>query len=183
MRTALVLGILLAFGLSSWASDEPVIEGWEEAVGMWKAEKKGAHGIGQGANALRWSGEAEESIEIEFSMVVSKWDGKLARAGLVWAADETGSHKNLRYMAVIVPDGKLLVKGEGQEGLPRRSFSCVVKKGRTIRFRARITKKGIEAIVGRTKANMAMPTTQIGHVLLYAYNADATFSKVKIKGK
>jgi len=169
--------------LGAGSPGQSPMPGWSVSLGDWTGEKDTVQCTGNFIGRLKWDGDAKKSVDIQFSLKVKKWIAEPQYAGILWAATGDGSHEAERNVAVVRGNGKLEVYAHNRKSGRKKKLDCRVPLGKSVKFRAKITPKGIQISVGKTKLMNDMPVPELGQIMLFVHGADVEFGKVKIKGK
>jgi len=181
-RCPLVAALALCL-LGAGSPGQSPMEGWSVSAGDWTGEKNTVQCGGNFVGRLKWDGEAKKCVEIQFALKVNKWIAEPKYVGILWAATGDGSFKGERNVAVVRSNGKLEVYAHNRQSGRKKKLDCQIRLGKPVKFRAKITPKGITIAVGRTKLMNDMPVKELGQIMLFVHGADVEFGKVKIKGK
>jgi len=154
------------------------LKGWTVSAGQWQKVKGGAGCSGDNCG-LAWEGDVKDTMEIQFCLIVKKWSDEAGRnVGITWDAGDTQKSRNV---AVLTPADIRVFNNLSPDEMTRARY--VIALNRRIPVKARITKKGIQMMVGREKVEASIPSQKLGHLRLWITRAEVTFTKVKVKSK
>lgn len=162
------------------------IEGWKVVKGDWRNE---ADGASCQAGYLQWEGEVKRVIDLQFVLVVREWQQvDYARAvGIIWNAKDMQSWPDeqwKRNLALIRSDGHISIEAQPERAdAPRQTTAFTCPANKPIPVRAKISRKGIQILVGKEKMSVEIPSEALGKLQLHVSGADAVFSKVIVKSK